>query len=97
MSNKVYPPQAGGPAFGGARGDQAISNDEVDSLVKRQRTSLSSFRRKPESRRSKHSWTPACAGVTAFYERIKFHGFGFFLRPSSFAIGPARYARKRIC
>jgi hypothetical protein len=34
-----------------------------------------SFRRKPESRKNKHFWTPAFAGVTAlmtFYEPIKF-------------------------
>jgi len=44
-----------------------------------------SFRRKPESRKYKHFWTPATlsrrkpgAGVTAlgtFYEPIKFDGF----------------------
>jgi hypothetical protein len=60
---------------------------------------FSSFRRKPESRRSNHFWTPAFAGVTAlatFFERINFHWFDSFLRHSLFIIRPARYARKRI-
>lgn len=43
-------------------------------LLKVKKTKESSFRRRPESSIFKMSWTPACAGETAFgnfYETIK--------------------------
>jgi hypothetical protein len=38
---------------------------------------IPSFRRKPESRKRKHFWTPVFTGVTAFmafYEVVRLHG-----------------------
>jgi hypothetical protein len=45
-----------------------------DGFVKSRQPLFSSFRRKPESRKNKHFWTQAFAGVTAlktFYEAVK--------------------------
>ena len=51
---------------------------------KSEKPCFSSFRRRPESRKTKDFWTPAFAGVTAlmtFYEFIKRQAF-IFLRDS---------------
>ena len=52
---------------------------------------MTSFRRKPESRKNKHFWTPAFAGVTAlmtFYEAVKLDEF-VKSRKSPFSVIPS--------
>ncbi|MBW2119331.1 MAG: hypothetical protein JRH09_15610, partial [Deltaproteobacteria bacterium] len=50
-----------------------ITQVNIDELIKVRKHPFSSFPRKRESRKIKHFWTPAFAGVTAletFYECI---------------------------